>query len=111
VHRLIKNGLIIKKPEVVHSRSRALRHAEARRKGRHTGYGQSLRRGTVRELLCREKSGMNNLRMALSYAGAEAAVSLNSFSLSFLLNCPSGTARAFLEFRLHGLWADGWVTR
>ena len=45
VHRLIKNGLILKKPEVVHSRSRALRHAEARRKGRHTGYGK--RKGTA----------------------------------------------------------------
>eukprot|EP00047_Mylnosiga_fluctuans_P001278 m.219614 g.219614 ORF g.219614 m.219614 type:complete len:192 (+) comp10202_c0_seq1:49-624(+) len=45
VHRLIKNGLIIQKPQVVHSRSRALRHAAARAKGRHTGYGK--RKGTA----------------------------------------------------------------
>lgn len=45
VRKMIKNGLIIKKPQVVHSRSRALRHAEARRKGRHTGYGK--RKGTA----------------------------------------------------------------
>lgn len=45
VRKLIKNGLIIRKPQVVHSRSRALRHYEARRKGRHTGTGK--RKGTA----------------------------------------------------------------
>lgn len=39
VKKLIKNGLIIKLPQIMHSRSRALRHAEARRKGRHMGTG------------------------------------------------------------------------
>merc|ERR1712000_719474 len=32
VRKLIKNGLIIRKPAVVHSRSRARRYAESRRK-------------------------------------------------------------------------------
>lgn len=45
VKKLIKNGLIIKKPAVVHSRSRAQRHAEAKAKGRHSGIGK--RRGTA----------------------------------------------------------------
>ena len=45
VAKLIKNGLIIKKPNVVHSRSRANRHAAAKAKGRHSGYGK--RRGTA----------------------------------------------------------------
>lgn len=45
VAKLIKNGLIIRKPETVHSRSRANRHAEAKRKGRHKGIGK--RRGTA----------------------------------------------------------------
>merc|ERR1719238_1995017 len=40
VAKLIKNGLIIKKPSVVHSRSRARRFAEARKKGRHMGHGK-----------------------------------------------------------------------
>eukprot|EP01147_Barroeca_monosierra_P008388 gene8389-917_t len=40
VKKLIKDGLIIKKPQVVHSRSRAIRHLEAKRKGRHTGHGK-----------------------------------------------------------------------
>ena len=37
VRKLIKDGLIFKKPQVVHSRSRHARHMEAKRKGRHTG--------------------------------------------------------------------------
>jgi large subunit ribosomal protein L19e len=34
---LVKDGFVIKKPTVVHSRSRHLRHLEAKSKGRHTG--------------------------------------------------------------------------
>jgi large subunit ribosomal protein L19e len=45
VRRLIKDGLIIKKPVAVHSRARTQRNAEARRKGRHMGFGK--RRGTA----------------------------------------------------------------
>jgi len=45
VRKLIKDGLIIRKPQVVHSRSRVRERAEAKRKGRHTGYGK--RRGTA----------------------------------------------------------------
>jgi large subunit ribosomal protein L19e len=42
---LIKDGLIIKKPVAVHSRARARKNAEARRKGRHCGFGK--RKGTA----------------------------------------------------------------
>mmetsp|Transcript_39097 Transcript_39097/g.108615 ORF Transcript_39097/g.108615 Transcript_39097/m.108615 type:complete len:196 (+) Transcript_39097:45-632(+) len=45
VRKLVKDGLIIKKPPVVHSRSRAVRRMEEKRKGRHTGAGK--RRGTA----------------------------------------------------------------
>merc|ERR1712176_699731 len=45
VRRLIKGGLIIRKPIAVHSRARARLNAEARRKGRHTGPGK--RKGTA----------------------------------------------------------------
>lgn len=45
VRKLIKDGLIIKKPHVIHSRSRVLRALEAKRKGRHRGYGK--RKGTA----------------------------------------------------------------
>lgn len=38
----MKDGFVIKKPAVIHSRSRALRNAEAKSKGRHTGYGEQL---------------------------------------------------------------------
>mmetsp|Transcript_37670 Transcript_37670/g.64933 ORF Transcript_37670/g.64933 Transcript_37670/m.64933 type:complete len:196 (-) Transcript_37670:158-745(-) len=40
IRKLIKDGFVIKKPQVVHSRSRVMRHLEAKRKGRHTGYGK-----------------------------------------------------------------------
>merc|ERR1711945_35545 len=43
--RLIKDGLIIRKPVTVHSRARARLNVEARRKGRHTGPGK--RKGTA----------------------------------------------------------------
>lgn len=35
----MKDGFIIRKPTVIHSRSRARRSAEAKSKGRHSGYG------------------------------------------------------------------------
>ncbi|KAL3123808.1 hypothetical protein niasHT_010021 [Heterodera trifolii] len=44
VRRLVKDGLIIRKPGKVHSRYRARERLEARRKGRHMGFGK--RHGT-----------------------------------------------------------------
>merc|ERR1712014_280749 len=44
IRKLIKDGIAIKKPAAVHSRSRVREATEARRKGRHTGYGK--RKGT-----------------------------------------------------------------
>jgi len=44
IRRLVKDGYIIRKPQVVHSRSRVRAHLEAKRKGRHTGLGK--RKGT-----------------------------------------------------------------
>lgn len=45
IRRLVKDGLIIKKPQAVHSRARVRKNAEARRKGRHMGTGK--RKGTA----------------------------------------------------------------
>ncbi|XP_054158729.1 60S ribosomal protein L19-like [Oppia nitens] len=45
IRKLIKDGLIIRKPVAVHSRARVRRNTEARRKGRHTGPGK--RKGTA----------------------------------------------------------------
>merc|ERR1712039_154259 len=42
--KLIKDGLIIRKPQVIHSRDRVRKNLAAKRKGRHTGTGK--RRGT-----------------------------------------------------------------
>eukprot|EP00210_Caulerpa_lentillifera_P003013 g2876.t1 len=44
VRKLIKDGFVIKKPNVIHSRARARKRLEAKRKGRHCGHGK--RRGT-----------------------------------------------------------------
>lgn len=45
VRKLVKDGLIIKKPVAVHSRARVRKNTEARRKGRHMGTGK--RKGTA----------------------------------------------------------------
>merc|ERR1712116_34305 len=45
IRKLIKDGLIIKKPEAVHSRARVCENTEASRKGRHSGFGK--RKGTA----------------------------------------------------------------
>jgi len=52
VRRLVRDGFIIKKPVRVHTRFRARRRLEQKRKGRHTGPGK--RRGT-RESRCPSK--------------------------------------------------------
>lgn len=43
IRKLVKDGFIIRKPTKIHSRSRARRMKEAKRKGRHAGYGTSTR--------------------------------------------------------------------
>ncbi|KAB7503924.1 60S ribosomal protein L19 [Armadillidium nasatum] len=45
IRKLIKDGLIIKKPNNIHSRARIRSKQEARRKGRHMGFGK--RKGTA----------------------------------------------------------------
>ena len=45
IRKLVKDGLIIKKPQIVHSRARVREADEARRKDRHRGYGK--RKGTA----------------------------------------------------------------
>merc|ERR1712231_34617 len=45
VRKLVSDGLIIRKPVAVHSRSRTRKNAEQRRKGRHSGFGK--RKGTA----------------------------------------------------------------
>ncbi|GAB2284394.1 60S ribosomal protein L19B [Dionaea muscipula] len=42
IRKLVKDGDIIRKPTKIHSRSRARRMKEAKRKGRHSGYGKVL---------------------------------------------------------------------
>ncbi|MGH0155078.1 UNVERIFIED_CONTAM: hypothetical protein FKN15_044347 [Acipenser sinensis] len=44
IRKLVKDGLIIRKPVTVHSRARCRKNTLARRKGRHMGIGQQIRK-------------------------------------------------------------------
>eukprot|EP00543_Licmophora_paradoxa_P017515 CAMPEP_0202474058 /NCGR_PEP_ID=MMETSP1360-20130828/92179_1 /ASSEMBLY_ACC=CAM_ASM_000848 /TAXON_ID=515479 /ORGANISM="Licmophora paradoxa, Strain CCMP2313" /LENGTH=174 /DNA_ID=CAMNT_0049101155 /DNA_START=424 /DNA_END=949 /DNA_ORIENTATION=+ len=61
VAKLHRDGLIIKKPVVVHSRARVSLRNEAKRKGRHTGIGK--RRGTANARLPFKVIWMRRIRV------------------------------------------------
>merc|ERR1712168_210808 len=61
IRKLIKDGLIIKKPQVVHSRARTRENLEAKRKGRHKGFGK--RRGTANARMPEKVIWMNRMRV------------------------------------------------
>merc|ERR1711953_951301 len=61
IRKLIKDGLVIKKPVAVHSRSRVRDNTEARRKGRHTGYGK--RKGTKDARMPQKDLWMQRMRV------------------------------------------------
>ena len=43
MRKLVRDGFIIRKPQVIHSRARAVLAAKAKAKGRHSGFGESPR--------------------------------------------------------------------
>merc|ERR1712012_759406 len=61
IRKLIKDGLVIKKPVAVHSRSRVRENTEARRKGRHTGMGK--RKGTANARQPQKELWMKRMRV------------------------------------------------
>lgn len=61
IRKLIKDGLIIKKPVVVHSRYRVRKNTIARRKGRHCGYGK--RKGTANARMPQKFLWMTRMRV------------------------------------------------
>merc|ERR1711944_134517 len=61
IRKLIKDGLVIKKPVAVHSRSRVRDNTEARRKGRHTGFGK--RKGTKDARMPQKINWMKRMRV------------------------------------------------
>merc|ERR1711887_35013 len=61
VRKLIKDGLIIKKPNRIHSRARAREFKEARQKGRHMGTGK--RRGTANARTPVKEQWMRHMRV------------------------------------------------
>merc|ERR1712071_690054 len=61
IRKLIKDGLIIKKPEAVHSRARVRESTEARRKGRHSGFGK--RKGTANARMPQKLMWIRRMRL------------------------------------------------
>ena len=61
IRKLVKDGLIIRKPLAVHSRARVRKNAEARRKGRHTGTGK--RKGTANARMPQKVVWMRRMRV------------------------------------------------
>ncbi|XP_017774274.1 PREDICTED: 60S ribosomal protein L19 [Nicrophorus vespilloides] len=61
IRKLIKDGLIIKKPVAVHSRARARLNNLARRKGRHCGYGK--RKGTANARMPQKELWVQRMRV------------------------------------------------
>ncbi|QPG75212.1 60S ribosomal protein L19A [Brettanomyces nanus] len=61
IKKLYKNGTIVKKPVTMHSRASARAYAEAKRGGRHMGYGK--RKGTANARMPTEVLWMRRLRV------------------------------------------------
>merc|ERR1719260_440451 len=61
IRKLIKDGLIIRKPNRIHSRARAREYKEARQKGRHMGTGK--RRGTANARTPVKEQWMRRMRV------------------------------------------------
>merc|ERR1739848_91 len=61
VRKLIKDGLVIRKPPAIHSRDRTRRRLEAKRLGRHTGSGK--RRGTKNARMPQKVLWMRRMRV------------------------------------------------
>uniref|UniRef100_A0A6Q2YLG2 Ribosomal protein L19 n=1 Tax=Esox lucius TaxID=8010 RepID=A0A6Q2YLG2_ESOLU len=61
IRKLVKDGLIIRKPVTVHSRARCRKNTLARRKGRHMGVGK--RKGTANARMPEKLSWMRRMRI------------------------------------------------
>jgi len=61
IRKLVKDGLIIRKPIAIHSRFRCRRNAEQRRKGRHRGIGKRL--GTANARMPQKILWMRRMRV------------------------------------------------
>ncbi|KAK3528959.1 hypothetical protein QTP70_014133 [Hemibagrus guttatus] len=61
IRKLVKDGLIIKKPVTVHSRARCRKNTLARRKGRHMGIGK--RKGTANARMPEKLCWMRRMRI------------------------------------------------
>eukprot|EP01090_Pellita_catalonica_P021712 TRINITY_DN819_c0_g1_i1.p1 TRINITY_DN819_c0_g1~~TRINITY_DN819_c0_g1_i1.p1 ORF type:complete len:198 (+),score=35.10 TRINITY_DN819_c0_g1_i1:104-697(+) len=61
MRQLVKDGYVIKKPQKIHSRARCRKLKEAKKKGRHMGYGK--RRGTKNARMPEKLIWMRRMRV------------------------------------------------
>merc|ERR1711971_1301782 len=80
IRKLIKDGLVIKKPVAVHSRSRVRDNTEARRKGRHTGFGK--RKGTKDARMPQKLIWMKRMRVLMEFIHKRKAEKARSKQLT-----------------------------
>lgn len=83
IRKLVKDGFFIKKPTKIHSRSRARLALEAKRKGRHSGYGK--RKGTREARLPTKVLWMR--RMRVLSACCASIVSLKRLISTYTMTC------------------------
>ena len=85
IRKLIKDGLVIKKPVAVHSRSRVRANNEARRKGRHSGFGK--RKGTADARTCQKDLWMQRMRVLRRLLKRYRSLTSNRFNLNYKQRC------------------------
>lgn len=61
IRKLVKDGFVIKKPSVVHSRARTMRWLDAKKRGRHAGFGK--RKGSANSRMPFQVLWMRRLRV------------------------------------------------
>lgn len=85
VRGLIKDGVILKKPDVVHSRWRANKLAEAKKKGRHMGIGK--RRGTKNARMPQKSiwiKKIRSLRVSLKELKENSYITLDEYNRYYM---------------------------
>lgn len=82
IRKLIKDGFVIRKPQKIHSRDRARRALEAKRKGRHTGYGEGLLTKLLFLHVC-----VTGLRFAEDLKATRTSSSLDQGTIASWLMC------------------------
>ena len=98
IRKLVKDGLIMKKNITIHSRSRARRHLESKRLGRHTGAGK--RKGTRESRMPQKVLWIRRQRvlrrLLRKYRAAKKLISINITNSIWLQKVTNSKTRKYL---------------